>query len=430
MANSLDSVVQITLTRASATVTVASFQIPLILASFTNFQERAREYSSLTELAADFKDGDAVYEIAEKLKGQSSVIGAVPPTFVVGRRQVDSTTLTPTVANNTAYVVTLNGVSYTYTSGASATAVEITAGIEDLTDAIAGINVVDNEGTITFSPSTVGANWSIRYSDNLTAQNAQPTESIVDALAAVEVENNEWYAVVSDTKSIPEQTALSDAIGARRKVYGLSTADTVAPTDGTTDIGAILSAKSAGRTYGVFLPTANTEYPEAAWAGSQLAVTPGSNDWDFKRANGVTVSRLSSTQINNLEDKNYNYYIALGGQNVFQNGNMFDGSPVDLVIGEDWLYARLQEQIYFRLINTLKIPMTNTGLVIIENEIRSVLAQAEANGLIDTGWNVQTPDVLSIPENLRAQRTAGVFVFNARLAGSVRSVRISGYLSV
>lgn len=357
MANSLDSVVQITLTRASATVTVASFQIPLILASFTNFSERAREYSSLTELAADFKNGDAVYEIAEKLKGQSSVIGAVPPTFVVGRRQVDSTTLTPTVANNTDYVVTINGVGYTYTSGSSATATTITAGIEDLTDSIAGINVVDNTGTITFSPSTVGAEWSIRYSANLTGVNAVPTESITDALAAIEVENNEWYLVVSDTKVASEQNELSDAIGARRKIYGLSTADTVAPTNGTTDIGALLSAKSAGRTYGVYLPTANTEYPEAAWAGSQLAVTPGSNDWDFKRASGVTVSKLSSTQVNNLEDKNYNYYIALGGQNVFQNGNMFDGSPIDLIIGEDWLYARLQEQIYFRLINTLKIPL-------------------------------------------------------------------------
>lgn len=78
----------------------------------------------------------------------------------------------------------------------------------------------------------------------------------------------------------------------------------------------------------------------------------------------------------------------------------------------------------------LNINVTTAGFVIIENEIRSVLAQAEANGLIDTGWTVTTPDVLSVPENLRAQRTAGVFVFNARLAGSIRKVTIQGYLSV
>lgn len=82
------------------------------------------------------------------------------------------------------------------------------------------------------------------------------------------------------------------------------------------------------------------------------------------------------------------------------------------------------------MINTLKIPMTNSGLLIIENEIRSVLAQAETNGLIDRGWQVTTPDVLSIPENQRAQRTAGVFVFRARLAGSIRKVIVNGFLSV
>lgn len=74
--------------------------------------------------------------------------------------------------------------------------------------------------------------------------------------------------------------------------------------------------------------------------------------------------------------------------------------------------------------------MTNPGLLMIENEIRAVLAQAETNGLIDRGWQVSTPDVLSIPENMRAQRTAGVFVFKARLAGSIRRVQINGFLSV
>lgn len=100
------------------------------------------------------------------------------------------------------------------------------------------------------------------------------------------------------------------------------------------------------------------------------------------------------------------------------------------IIGTDWLYARLQEQIYFRLINSLKIPMTNQGLVIIENEIRSVLSQAEANNLIARGWTVTTPDVNDIPVTLRAARTAGVFQFRARLAGSVRKVIVNGFLSV
>ena len=82
------------------------------------------------------------------------------------------------------------------------------------------------------------------------------------------------------------------------------------------------------------------------------------------------------------------------------------------------------------MINVLKIPVTDAGLLIIENEIRSVLALAQSNNLIDVGWTVQTPPVLSIPPTLRAQRAAGVFVIKARLAGAVRFVDIEFYLSV
>ena len=255
-------------------------------------------------------------------------------------------------------------------------------------------------------------------------------EDIVAALAEVEQANDGWYCVVSDTKDPVEQEALSDAIQAREKIYGLSTSDSAAITASETDIAAKLSNKSAARTFGVYLPTADTEYPEAAWVGSQLAVTPGQNDWDFKRANGVTVSRLSATAIANLKAKNCNYYISKGGVNIFQNGDMFNGQPIDTSVGKDWLTARIQEAVYFRMINILKIPMTDAGLLIIENEIRSVLAQAETNTLIDSGWTVSTPPVSSIPATLRAERAAGVFVIRARLAGAVRFVDIEIFLSV
>lgn len=74
--------------------------------------------------------------------------------------------------------------------------------------------------------------------------------------------------------------------------------------------------------------------------------------------------------------------------------------------------------------------MTDQGLLVIENEIRAVLSLAESNQLIDSGWKITTPPVLSIPANLRAQRAAGVFVIRARLAGAVRFVDIQFFLSV
>ena len=429
MASDLDDVVRVVILDGSTAISTASFQIPLVLATFTNFAERARTYTNITQVGADFPSTSNAYKMAQKLFGQTGVLGAPPPSIVIGRRQVNEVTFTPVVTDNTTYTVTLNDTDYTFTSGSSATATSIVTGLKNAIGTPTGITV-SGTTTLVLAVTTPGTGWSVLASSNLTQVNTTPTETWVEALEAVEVENDTWYLLTAETQVVADQEALSDAIGAREKIYGLSSADTVAPTTGTTDIGYKLNAKSASRTFGVYLPTAATEFPEAAWAGSQLAVTPGANDWDFKRANGVTVSKLSPTQITNLKNKSWNYYIAKGGVNIFQNGDMFDKKPLDVQIGKDWLKARLQEGIYFRLINSLKIPMTDSGLVIVENEIRSVLSLAESNGLIDRGWSVVTPPVLSIPENLRAQRAAGVFVIRARLQGSVRFVDIEFFLSV
>lgn len=429
MANTLDDVVRVVILDGSTAIATASFQIPLILATFTDFAERARTYTNISQVGADFPSTSNAYLMAQQLFGQTSVLGAPPPSIVIGRKQVNEVTLTPIVANNSVYTVTVNGTAYSYTSDDSATPEEITAGL-DAAIIATGVNVVDEEGTLTVSPSTPGDNWSVSVSSNISKVDGESTESWVEALEAVEVENDSWYLLLAETQVAAEQEALAAAIQAREKIYGLSSADPVAPTTGTTDIGARLNAKSASRTFGVYLPTAGTEFPEAAWAGSQLAVTPGANDWDFKRASGVTVTKLSPTQITNLKNKSWNYYTAKGGVNIFQNGDMFDKKPIDIQVGKDWLKARLQEGIYFRIINSLKIPMTDSGLVIVENEIRSVLSLAESNGLIDSGWRVIVPPVLSIPETLRAQRAAGVFVIRARLAASIRFVDIEFYLSV
>lgn len=429
MSSDLDEIVQVVIYDATTAIATASFQIPLVLSTFTNFSERARSYSSISEVGADFASTDKAYVIASKLFGQSGVLGASPPSIVVGRRQVDKATVTPVVANTTTYTVTINGTAYSFISSGSATATSITTGLVAAIGTISGITITNLTTSFEVSPTTPGDDWSVSVSSNLTSVNTA-TESWVETLEAVEVENDTWYCVVAETQVTAEQEALSDAVQAREKIYGLSSSDSVAPTSGVTDIGYKLNAKLNTRTFGVYLPTAATEYPEAAWVGSQGAVTPGANDWDLKRASGVTVSKLSSTAKTNLEAKSWNYYTAKAGVNIFQNGDMFDGKAIDIQVGKDWLKARLQEGVYYRMINSLKVPFTDAGMLIIENEIRAVLSQAQANGLIDAGWSVATPPVLSISETLRAQRAAGVFVIKARLQGAVRSVSIEFYLSV
>ncbi len=98
------------------------------------------------------------------------------------------------------------------------------------------------------------------------------------------------------------------------------------------------------------------------------------------------------------------------------------------MIGLDWVQARLQEQIFYRLATQKKIPFTQAGALIVEAEIRSVLSQGVANGLVAPApaYTVQSPDVLAIPEVQRGQRTMGDFRFQFRLAGAVHKVIVRG----
>lgn len=326
----IEQIVQIQITRETTPVSTASFQIPLILATHTKFAERTRTYTDFDAIATDFDSGDKVYQIAQRLFGQQ---GARIPSVVVGRRQVDGVTgsINP-VTNSTEYFVTINDKKYTVTSDATALATEITALLKaqfDL-DPVVGISFTDVLGTFTVSTATPGVGFAVGSSSNITIVDDASTETYVDALDAVINENDTWYALVCESHVEDDVKALAAAIQTRRKIYGTSTAVPAVATTATTDIASFLDGGNYGRTFCIYLPTADTEYPEAAWIGSQLAYTPGNNTWNFKRGALVTKSNLNDTQRVNLRNKNCNMYTTVAGVDVFQDGVMADGLFVDL----------------------------------------------------------------------------------------------------
>lgn len=155
-------------------------------------------------------------------------------------------------------------------------------------------------------------------------------ETYAEALGEVVDVDDTWYAMMADTHIDTDIEALSAAIQAMRKIYFTSTSSANAYASGvTTDIGSKLAAKSAFRTAILYSATANTEFPECAWVGSQIVEVPGSNTWEYKRLFGVTVSNLSSSQITILEDKGYNYYITVKGAPITRRGKVLDKDWVD-----------------------------------------------------------------------------------------------------
>lgn len=258
-------------------------------------------------------------------------------------------------------------------------------------------------------------------------------ESWTEALEAVEDENNDWYEVSISSHEDADILEVAAAVEAREKVFfagtGAAAVADVPYTVGATDIGSQLFDRNYTRTALVYSPTIDVDFTEVAWVGDQLQYTPGSNDWDFKSLSGPTVTALSSTQVANLRAKSVNFYRRVAGVEIMQDGNMVSGEPIDIVILADWIKARMQEGIFNRMVNLLKIPYTRAGFAIIESEMRTALTEGQDNGGIDT-FSINIPDPLSIPLNQRAGRVASGITFTARLTGSVRRVIIQGNLTV
>ena len=75
---------------------------------------------------------------------------------------------------------------------------------------------------------------------------------------------------------------------------------------------------------------------------------PNARTWKFKTLSGQTPSVLSGTERTALRDKSSNYYNAVGGVNIVEEGWMSDGSFIDEIRGIDWIHARMQEAIFAR----------------------------------------------------------------------------------
>lgn len=440
----IDNIVQVNISRNTTQIEIEAFDIPLLMVEMTDadagFTDRVRTYTDIDGVIDDLGINHVGTLMAQKL-----LSGDIKPaTFKIGKvnKEVGDEESYPEALaavdefDDTWYIVitqshtdadifeTANYIQSQRKLYATSTSsqlaldqsqtVEYTATVQfDIGTPTTGdqLNVIiaGEQYRSSYSSGSWGA-WAYVGSGTGTFDGTFTLDTLTDILT---VENDIAFTVTranqlvgSTTIQVPaENVSRTDPIGM--------------------DIGQRLRFMGLDRTFVMFSNTADSEYPEASWVGPQIVEVPGSNTWEYKTLVGTTVSRLTSTQINILENRGYNYYIRVKGANITRRGKVAEGEWIDVMILVDWLHARIQEQIFFRLINSRKIPYTDAGAVIIENEIRSVLAQANANGGIDQ-YTVTSPRVLSIPEMQRAARIMGDFTFDARLAGAVSVVVIRG----
>lgn len=427
----LEDIVNVQITTASATPSRPSFGTALALVNKVpaNFTNRVREYGSLAEIvAAGWTTSDAAYLIGQMYFGQNPR----PRKLKIGRRAnktVQSLSLKCLSAvQNDVYTVTVAGVPLTYTVGASATTTTVATAIELLIEAVTGVDSTSAADVITFGntgavPGTLidVADWSTNFS----FKDLSADPGVAADLAACQAETNDWYGLLLDSQSQLEVVAAAAWLESSEKMMVYSTSDTgVGDSVVTNDVMSTVKASAYLRTIGLYDANRLMGYGNAGWMGQRFTADPGSDTWAYKTIAGLKVDSVSSAQRSAILAKNGNIYSVIAGLNVTENGKTAGGEWADVIRFLDWIRSELRVQVFFLLVNTPKVPYTDTGIESVVNMIKGVLtAGVKVGGIADdTPYVVTAPKASEVDAATRATRVLPGVTFSFRLAGAVHIV--------
>lgn len=258
-------------------------------------------------------------------------------------------------------------------------------------------------------------------------------ETVAASLASIQAEDNSWYGLVVDQAMIDEAENIAAWVEANKKFafYWTTDPDVVDATK-STDIASVLKGKAYDRAATMWhtTPTAGADYPDAAWMGEGFPYDPGSSTWDYKTLKGITPDNVSGKETT-LQNKNCNYYSEVGGVNITQEGKVASGEWIDIIIGTDWIEARLRESVYSAFVNNRKIPYDDTGIAVIEGLVKGVLNEAASKGILQADSIVVTvPRYADIPQADKIARKLPDVKFTALYQGAIHRTTINGTISV
>ena len=254
------------------------------------------------------------------------------------------------------------------------------------------------------------------------------------ALNAIANENNDWYGIVVDQALVSSFADVASWVETAKKfaIFWITDVNAYDPSK-STDLASVLKLANRNRSAVVWhaTPAGGADYPDAAWMGEGIPYEPGTSTWAYKTLNGVTPDTLLASQETALKNKNCNYYMTVGGVSITQEGKVASGEYIDIIIGTDWIEARLREAVYSALVNNRKIPYDDTGIAMIEGLVKGVLNEAASKGILQAdSIAVTVPKYADIPQADKLARKLPDVKFSALYQGVIHSVTINGTISV
>jgi len=288
---------------------------------------------------------------------------------------------------------------------------------------------------VTVTATSAGAWFSLEVTNIALLKNAQthaePGTTLATDLDAIQLENTDWYGFITLYNSDAYVKAAAAWASGQTKIYAADIADSESATLAVLggDTADDLHTLAYSRTFVCYHPSPANMFG-AAWLGKVLPLEPGSETWKFKTLAGVSPITTTATHRVNLRAKKANWYGTVAGRNITQEGTTTDGDFVDVRRGIDWLEDDMTKGVFGALAGANKIPFTDQGIALVENEVRASLDRAVAKGILDINPTISIPAVATIAAADKALRTLPDVKFQGRLQGAVHKVQLQGTISV
>lgn len=452
MAAPISDTVKINITADTPKLTQQGFGTTVMFGYVNHLTDRVKAYSSVAELIADgYTSAHEVYKKMVKHLSQDRK----PSQFKVARiapnaNSIQKITLVGTFSGGVFKIgvggVNTADIAFDADAAAIKAAIELLVAVTEVTVVRATSAVI----TIEFSGSTDGnKHWDPITVDvsGLTAtppvatitqvQYGSAVETLDVAFSAAKEEDNDFFGMIcSQTCSDSEVLATAALVQTDvksfvvlRKVSAIASAtyNESAPSD----LAEKMKALGYTKTDVVWTAT-DDNFIDAAITGLQLTKTPGSSTYMFRQLVGVVADKISTTQRNNLRSKNCNFYESQNGISIFKDGVAPSGEFIDIVIGIDYLTARMGETVFAGLAQIEKVDYETPGLDIIESLMLTALYNfgVKNNLIVETSILIILPDLTKVPAQDKAARILREVKFTATLKGAIHTLYIDGSLTV
>ena len=345
-----------------------------------------------------------------------------------------------------AYAVNQAGTALqvTYkTAGTSGNAFTLAASLAN----VSGATLTGGSGTDISSMLGATSGSSGAYvSSGVAAESAVSAATLFDSKFG-----QQWYGLMICGATDADHMAVAAFVEASntKHFYGVTTQEAgVLTAVSTTDIAAQLSAADYSKTCVQY--SSSSPYAVASLLGRQLTVDYTGNSTVitlmWKQEPGVTAESINATQINALEGKNCNVFVAYNnGTTIIEPAQVASGEYIDTVIGADALLIDIQTALFNELYESAtKIAQTDAGMHVLATAIEAVLIQFVNNGFIapgtwttggfgtlsegdylHKGYYIYQPPVSTQSTSSRAARVSVPFQIAVKLAGAVHTANFA-----